>query len=82
VVDPKKHKTVCEINFNSYGSHKDDYPVPYLNAACAIGQSRSEIDTFIKRLDKTIVETKREATKRASAAIKTKTKESVSNVSL
>jgi len=49
-------KVVGGIEFLSYGSHYDNYPSPYLTAACAIGITKEEIDKFIIRLGKTIEE--------------------------
>lgn len=48
-------KTVCDISFSGYGTHIDNYPFPYLNAACAIGMTKDEVDIFIQRLDKAFV---------------------------
>jgi hypothetical protein len=36
-LDPKETKEVSGIKFQSYGSHYDNYPNPYLTVACAIG---------------------------------------------
>ena len=41
-----------DLAFVNYGSHADEYPVlPFFTAASAIGQTHSEIDLFITRLD-------------------------------
>ena len=40
--------------FENFNSHSKCYPCAYLTAAAAIGVRRDEIDTFIKRLQKTL----------------------------
>lgn len=42
-----------------FGSSCDDYPHAYLTAACAIGVSDSEINEFMRRLEKTFCEFKK-----------------------
>jgi len=54
-------KKVCGLSFCSYGSHCEAYPTTYFAAACALGISRSDIDLFLKRLDKALVEWRRPA---------------------
>eukprot|EP00727_Mastigamoeba_balamuthi_P005477 m51a1_g1549 putative o-phosphoseryl-trna selenium transferase-like (648) ;mRNA; r:570341-574802 len=53
-----ERKKVCGVEFASYGAHADGYPLPYLTAACAIGVTRGDIDTFVERLDKVLHEAK------------------------
>ena len=39
-------------SFTNYGTHSNNYPcLPYFTAAAAIGQTKSEIDLFVVRLD-------------------------------
>lgn len=52
---PESKKTICNILFNGYGTHFDNYPFPYLNVACAIGIQQEEIDLFVEKLDKVFV---------------------------
>ena len=53
---------------NRYGSHLDDYPTAYMTAAAGIGMVKSEVDIFLERLDKTIVEFKKKCKKSAKAS--------------
>ena len=43
VVPRMERKTICGINFEGFGSSTDDYPFPYMTAACAIGLSENEL---------------------------------------
>jgi len=55
VISKTMMKEISGHQFSVYGSHHDEYPeIPYLTAACAIGMTRSEIDEFCQRLDKTL----------------------------
>ena len=49
--------------FIGFGSSSDDYPHAYLTAACAIGVTEPEIEEFLKRLDKTLKEFKKQRDK-------------------
>ena len=52
---------VKEINghiFQGFGSHHNSYPHTYLTAAAAVGITRQDIDTFVKRLDKVLAKCK------------------------
>lgn len=52
VVAQGEVKEVSGFTFTGYGSHSDEYPVTYLTVAAAIGMTKEEVDTLIKRLDK------------------------------
>jgi len=56
VVTCVKKENVGGISFVGYGAHMDKYPVTYLSFACAIGITKSEVDKFVTRLDKTLKE--------------------------
>jgi O-phospho-L-seryl-tRNASec:L-selenocysteinyl-tRNA synthase len=45
--------------FVGFGSSTDEYPHAYMTAACAIGGSRSEVNEFFSRLEKTMKEAKK-----------------------
>ena len=62
-VDPRTEKTVNGFAFAGYGAHLDLYPHAYLSAACAIGIRKEEIDMFLKRLDATVLEYKKQVAK-------------------
>ena len=38
--------------FTGWGAHARNYRCSYLTAAAAIGMSKADVDTFLKRLDK------------------------------
>lgn len=38
--------------FTGWGAHARNYRCAYLTAAAAIGMSKADVDTFLKRLDK------------------------------
>ena len=40
--------------FLGYGSHTNQYPFAYITVAAAIGIEKTEVDMFMKRLDKTL----------------------------
>lgn len=46
--------TINSIEFCNFGSHHDAYPHDYLTIASAIGQSKDEIDKFIRKLSKLV----------------------------
>jgi O-phospho-L-seryl-tRNASec:L-selenocysteinyl-tRNA synthase len=52
VVAPGTTKVINGYEFPNWGSHSNEYPCAYLTAAAAIGMTKDEVDTFLKRLDK------------------------------
>ena len=42
------------VSFPAWGSHWDKTEAPYLTAAAAIGMTKDDIETFIRRLDKVL----------------------------
>lgn len=52
ILDPSKTATVSGIEFQGYGCHTNHYPFPFVTCACAIGETRDEIDLFLERLGK------------------------------
>ncbi|XP_065828040.1 O-phosphoseryl-tRNA(Sec) selenium transferase-like [Oscarella lobularis] len=61
VIVPGKSNTIGLHTFQNWGSHlNDEYPCPYLTAAAAIGLTKPEVDSFLKRLEKVITKFKRE----------------------
>lgn len=58
VVAPGKPAQVVGITFNSYGAHCNDYPVPYVTMAAAIGMTVGDVDAFIGRLNQCMRELK------------------------
>eukprot|EP00823_Brevimastigomonas_motovehiculus_P006829 TRINITY_DN57_c1_g1_i2.p1 TRINITY_DN57_c1_g1~~TRINITY_DN57_c1_g1_i2.p1 ORF type:complete len:390 (+),score=81.25 TRINITY_DN57_c1_g1_i2:79-1248(+) len=55
------------LSFTSYGAHFTNYPVPYMTAACSIGMRKSDIDTFIERLEQSIIDFRKQAAKATRA---------------
>ena len=51
---PGQDKEVCGHVFKNFGSHSDQIQTAYLTAAAAIGITKSDVDLFIKRLDKVL----------------------------
>eukprot|EP00457_Paulinella_chromatophora_P001746 gb/GEZN01001748.1/.p1 GENE.gb/GEZN01001748.1/~~gb/GEZN01001748.1/.p1 ORF type:complete len:783 (+),score=66.12 gb/GEZN01001748.1/:55-2403(+) len=56
VVDPSSVKTVAGVEFQGYSAHCNQYSVPYITIACAIGMTRSEGEQFLDRLQKCVLE--------------------------
>lgn len=56
-------KTLGGLELQGFGSSFHQYPHSYMTAACAIGLEDSEIDEFLKRLDKTLNEFRKKAKK-------------------
>ena len=47
-------QVISGLTFQGFGAHHDCYPSNYLTAAAAVGMTRSDVDSFIKRLDKVL----------------------------
>jgi len=56
VVSGLEHKKVGPFEFDGFGAHSNCYPVPYLNAAAAIGMTEEDVSTFLARLEITLTE--------------------------
>jgi O-phospho-L-seryl-tRNASec:L-selenocysteinyl-tRNA synthase len=56
VVATNTTKQLAHILFEGYGAHSKEYPCSYLTVAASIGIQKDEVDSFIKRLDKTLKE--------------------------
>ena len=53
VVERKNEVSEVEgVAFTDWGSHSDSSPCSYFTAACAVGTSLADVDTFITRLQK------------------------------
>lgn len=52
VITTSSDKEIGGLNFKNFGSHSNNYPTSYLTASASIGIKKSEIDVFIKRLQK------------------------------
>ncbi|KAM9661155.1 O-phosphoseryl-tRNA(Sec) selenium transferase isoform 1-T1 [Morphnus guianensis] len=59
-------QTVNNYTFKGFMSHANDYPCAYLNAASAIGIKKQDVDVFLKRLDKCLKTSRKEAKKEKS----------------
>ncbi|KAL1507789.1 hypothetical protein AB1Y20_007399 [Prymnesium parvum] len=58
---PSPHpKKVAGIEFVNYGAHHHAYPCAYFTVACALGITEKDATLFLKRLDKTLTEWKRQ----------------------
>ena len=58
VVPKGEVKEVSGYTFQGFGSHTDSYPCAYLTAAAAMGMTKDDVDSFIKRLDKVLGKSK------------------------
>eukprot|EP00397_Hematodinium_sp_SG-2012_P033452 GEMP01035745.1.p1 GENE.GEMP01035745.1~~GEMP01035745.1.p1 ORF type:complete len:479 (+),score=103.76 GEMP01035745.1:22-1437(+) len=68
---PTAAKTIDGVSFPNYGSHNDDFELPYLTAACAVGSTRTDLETFLQRLDQALTDIKAEfGSKNAKDAVK------------
>jgi O-phospho-L-seryl-tRNASec:L-selenocysteinyl-tRNA synthase len=56
VVPKAQKKIMSGEQFVGFGSSTNNYHSAYMTAACAIGVSKTEIDEFLVRLDKTLAE--------------------------
>lgn len=61
VVPRGSTKVMGGQTFQGFGSSVNDYPHAYMTAAVAIGVNDTEIDEFLKRLEKTLKEFKKKA---------------------
>ena len=52
MVAPGSTKEICGHVFTDWGAHANNYRCAYLTAAAAVGMTKAEVDTFLKRLDK------------------------------
>jgi len=52
VVARNTQQEVAGYNFSGFGAHYSSYPCSYLTAAAALGVTKEDIDSFIRRLDK------------------------------
>ncbi|XP_028413229.1 O-phosphoseryl-tRNA(Sec) selenium transferase-like isoform X2 [Dendronephthya gigantea] len=52
VVPPNATKDINGFKFNGWGAHTNNYPCAYMTAAAALGMSKDDVDTFLKRLEK------------------------------
>lgn len=52
VVSPDTEKDINGHVFTGWGAHAQNYRCAYLTAAAAIGMTKADVDTFLKRLDK------------------------------
>lgn len=51
---PSNEKEIAGVKFKNFSSHSNNYPCAYLTAAAAIGMTRDDVDSFIKRIDKVL----------------------------
>ena len=63
VVTGRDCKAITGIDFTGYGAHINEYPVPYITVAAAIGMVQDEVDVFVERLDKAFREFDKKLTK-------------------
>jgi hypothetical protein len=76
VVPLGKVVKIGDYSFQGYGSHTNAYPVPYLTIACSIGAAKTEMETFLKRLEVAIKDVMKKKTL-ATILVSDSSKESV-----
>ena len=54
MVAQKVEQEVARHHFTGFGAHHSSYPCCYLTAAAAVGITREDVDSFIRRLDKVL----------------------------
>nr|CEL70106.1 TPA: soluble liver antigen/liver pancreas antigen domain-containing protein, putative [Neospora caninum Liverpool] len=54
-------KTICGHTFSNYGSHCENFPVPYCTVAVAIGAKKQELEDFLPRFLRVVEEIKKKA---------------------
>ncbi|XP_047128786.1 O-phosphoseryl-tRNA(Sec) selenium transferase isoform X1 [Hydra vulgaris] len=52
VVTTQEEKVIGPNTFCGWGAHYNNYPTPYLTAAAALGATKTDVDRFIKKLNK------------------------------
>jgi len=52
VVTRGTEQEIAGHRFTGFGAHHSDYPCTYLTAAAALGITKLDVDSFIRRLDK------------------------------
>ena len=56
VIARGKTQIVDGHSFKGYGAHHDAYPYDYLTVAAALGTRQTDIDEFLVRLNKCVME--------------------------
>ena len=59
------------MKFQNFGAHSNEYPCAYLTAAAAIGVTKEDINTFVKRLGKVLESFKTKEDKTRTKRIET-----------
>ena len=55
---------IANHTFKNWGSHLDYYPYSYFTVACSIGTTEKEVESFLRKADKTIMEFKKNQSKK------------------
>lgn len=63
VITAGETKVIGDISFKNFNSHTNNYPSSYLTAAATIGINKTEIDIFIKSLQKILSSIKTDSLK-------------------
>jgi len=54
VVTPGTTKTIGAVTFTNFGSHSNDYPVPYITFAASVGMRVGDVGVLVEKLDKVL----------------------------
>ena len=57
-----KETSVSGLQFQNFGAHFDHFPCSYLTAAAAVGMTKTDVDTFISRLEQVLKKYKKSKT--------------------
>jgi len=68
-------KTIIGIEFHGYGAHFNTYLYPYLVVACAIGMTKADVDTFVRKLQKIFTKVLKDMQKSKNVSHVTETEE-------
>ena len=59
-------KSIAPYTFDGWGASVKAFPTSYITAACAVGTTEKDIDEFLKRLDKCLIDMKKKKKKESS----------------
>jgi len=68
VVTGDEEQEIGGHHFTGFGAHHSSYPCTYLTAAAALGITKSDVDNFIRRLDKVFAKKTKATSKQAAEA--------------
>ena len=61
-----KTQTVGNVTLTGFGAHHDAYPHTYITAAAGLGATRKDVDLFVARLEKELLQPRTSTTNETS----------------